>query len=314
MLPHGHIGRLWQRMHAIDAIRAWLRREDFLEVETPAVAANPGLDLHLDAFDVHDRHGALQGRLITSPELHMKRLLVEGVARCAQFARCWRAGELGARHQPEFTMLEWYRVGCGLDAMMADTEAIVRAAAAVSRTPSCITLEHRRVALDAPFQRLTVRGAFARYCPDAGDAVALAAADEERYYALLALEVEPHLGWEQPVFLTHFPACHASLARTTPNDPTTCGRAELYIGGVELCNAFDELTDPFEQRRRFEADQRARSARGLPVYPIDEEFLSALARGLPACAGNALGLDRLLALTMGRTTVADVMAFPTPPR
>ena len=301
-------------MRALDAIRAWLRAEGFLEVETPFVVPNPGMDVHLDAFDVADRRGRLAGRLITSPELHMKRLVAGGVDRCAQLARCWRAGELGARHQPEFTMLEWYRAGAGLDAMLRDTESVVRAAASVSEHPDAIVLGGRRVPLGAPFATVTMRECFERYCPELGDAVSLAARDEEAYYAAVSNRVEPHLGWDAPVFVTAFPACHASLARVDPRDPTVCLRAELYVAGVELCNAFDELTDPAEQRARFEADQRERAARGLPVYPMDDDFLAALDEGLPPCAGNALGVDRLLALTMGTTEIGRAMAFPQAPR
>lgn len=313
-LAPGLLARLQHRMRGLDAIRAWLRREGFLEVETPAVVPNPGMDVHLDAFDVSDRHGRLVGRLITSPELHMKRLLAGGIDRCAQLARCWRAGELGTRHQPEFTLLEWYRSHAGLDAMLRDTEAVVRAAAGVSAHPDAIVLEGRRIALSTPFPTFTLRECFARWCPELGDPIALAERDESAFYEALALRVEPHLGWETPVFVTGFPARHASLARVDPDDPSVCLRAELYIAGVELCNAFDELTDPIEQRARFEADQRARARRGLPVYPLDEDFLGALAEGLPPCAGNALGIDRLLALTLGTTDIANVMAFPHPLR
>ncbi len=308
-LPHLH-----QRMRALDAVRGWLRAEGFLEVETPYVVPNPGMDVHLEAFDVSDRRGRLAGRLITSPELHMKRLLAAGVPRCAQFARCWRAGELGARHQPEFTMLEWYRAGAGLDAMLADTAAIVRAAASVSAHPDAIVVDGRSVPLAGDFRAVTVRECFARHCPELGDPIALAARDEEAYYDAIARRVEPQLGWDGPVFVTGFPACHASLARVDPRDATVCLRAELYVAGVELCNAFDELTDPVEQRERFLADQRERARRGLPVYPLDEDFLAALDRGLPPCAGNALGVDRLLALTQGTTEIARVMAFPAQPR
>ncbi len=306
--------RLATRMRALDAVRAYFRSEGFVEVETPAVAPCPGLDLHLDAYDVSDRHGARFGRLITSPEFHMKRLLVGGVDRCVQLARCWRAGELGARHQPEFTMVEWYRAWRGLDAVLSDTEAVVRAAASVTDHPHEIALDGRRVPISKPFERLTVREAFARYCPAISDPIGLAARDEERYYEALSAHVEPRLGEEGPVFLTRFPSCHASLARVCTDDATVCERAELYVLGVELCNAFLELTDPVEQRARFEADQRARAARGLPVYPIDEEFMAALDEGMPPSAGNALGLDRLLALVMGTREIASVMAFPRPPR
>jgi elongation factor P--(R)-beta-lysine ligase len=314
-IVHESMGeRLALRMRALDAIRAHLRAEGFLEVDTPAVAPCPGLDLHLDAYDVSDRAGALFGRLITSPEFHMKRLLVGGIPRCFQLARCWRAGELGGRHQPEFTMLEWYRAWQTLDAVLADTEAIVRAAASVTASPDAITLGTHRVPLDAPFERVTVREAFARHCPAVRDPIALARDDEALYYERFSVDVEPMLGRERPVFLTRFPACHASLARVCDDDATVCERAELYVAGVELCNAFLELTDPDEQRRRFEADQRARAARGLPVYPIDEDFMAALDEGMPPSAGNALGVDRLLALVMGSTEIATVMAFPRTPR
>ncbi len=310
-IVHESLGtRLTLRMRALDAVRAWFRAEGFVEVETPSVAPCPGLDLHLDAYDVADREGALFGRLITSPEYHMKRLLVGGIPRCFQLARCWRAGELGRRHQPEFTMLEWYRAWRSLDAMMTDTESIVRAAASVTESPHTITLGDLRVPLDGPFERLTMREAFARYCPSVRDPIALAASDEQRYYEAFSVEVEPMLGRERPVFLTRFPACHASLAKVCADDSTVCERTELYVAGVELCNAFLELTDPVEQRARFEADQRARAARGLPVYPIDEDFMAALEEGMPPSAGNALGLERLLALVMGSAEIASVMAFP----
>ena len=185
---------------------------------------------------------------------------------------------------------------------------------AASQSVVAIALAGRRIPLGAPFARITMREAFARWCPELGDAVALAADDEEAYYEAVSRRVEPHLGWDEPVFVTAFPTCHASLARVDPSDPTVCLRAELYVAGMELCNAFDELTDPAEQRARFEADQRERERRGLPVYPIDEDFLAALEEGLPPCAGNALGIDRLLALTMGTTEIARVMAFPRAPR
>ncbi len=314
LLQGGLAARLHTRMRALDAMRAHLRSEGFLEVDTPAVAPCPGLDLHLDALDVTDRHGALAGRLITSPEYHMKRLLTGGVARCFQFAKCWRAGELGLRHQPEFTMLEWYRAWEGLDAIMADTEALVRAAASVTESPHAITVDGVRVPLDAGFERLTVREAFARWAPAVRDPIALAATDEEAYYTTLSTEIEPRLGCERPTFLTRFPACHASLARVCDDDTTVCERTELYVAGTELCNAFLELTDPDEQRARFEADQRARAARDLPVYPIDEDFMAALDERMPPSAGNALGVDRLLGLVMGTREIADVMAFPRAPR
>lgn len=298
------------RARAFDRVRGFFRNEGFVEVETPSVAACPGLDPHLAACDVSDPDGAVVGHLITSPEYHMKRLLVGGVARCFQLARCWRAGELGARHQPEFTMLEWYRAWQGLDAVLDDTECVVRAVASAVGAPSWITANDLPVSLARPFERMTVREAFARFAPDLGDPIALAERDEVAYYEAISLRIEPELGATRPTFLTRFPARHASLAKVCPDDPSVCERAELYIAGVELSNGFHELTDPVEQRRRFEADQRTRAERGLAVYPIDEAFLAALDEGMPPSAGNALGLDRLVMIALGRRELGEVMAFP----
>lgn len=305
----GAARRLRDRMRIADAVRAWLRLEGFLEVDTPAVVPNPGSDLHLASYAVHGPVSPA-GWLITSPEFAMKRLLAGGVARCAQFARCWRADERGDRHQPEFTMLEWYRAWEGLDAVLSDTEAIVRAAVGAVGDAETIVRDGHRVRLARPFARVTVREAFARHAPHAGDPIDLAERDEQAYYTVFATEVEPHLGRHHATFLTGFPAVQASLARVDPADPRLCLRAELYVAGLELCNAFDELTDPVEQRRRLLDDARRRRDAGLPDYPLDEAFLSALEEGIGPCAGNALGFDRLVMLATQSPRIEDVIAFP----
>lgn len=320
--------RLWLRAGVLDKIREYFKRQQFLEVETPAVVTSPGLDLHLHAYQVvpatgPDRGPDESGRrasaaappkpfgyLITSPEYHMKRLLVGGIPRCFQLAKCFRADEIGARHEPEFTMLEWYRAWARVDDVMADTENVLRAASNAGPTPGVIVVGEDEVALDQPFDRLTVREAFARHAPGEGDPIALAARDEDRYFSILVELIEPNLGRDRPAFLTHYPATQASLARIAPEDPTVCERFELYVNGVELSNGFVELTDPVEQHLRLERDQRERAARGLPVYPIDERFLWALEEGMPPSVGNALGLDRLVALVSGHVAIADVIAFP----
>lgn len=316
MMGEGLRSRLHLRAAVLEKIRAYFRGQQFLEVETPAIAVSPGLDLHLHAFGVskpaRGQPGSasdLFGYLITSPEYHMKRLLVGGVRRCFQLARCFRAEELGARHEPEFTMLEWYRAWDGLEAMLEDTEQVVRAAASVGATPGRFRVGDGEVELEAPFERLTVREAFARYAPGEGDPIALAERDEDRFFTVLVEQIEPQLGRARPTFLMRYPARQASLARIAADDPTVAERFELYVHGVELCNGFLELTDPVEQRQRLERDQRERAARGLPVYPIDERFLHALEEGMPPSVGNALGVDRLVAMVAGRSGVADVVAF-----
>ncbi len=313
--------RLDLRRAVTDRLRGWLRDEGFAEVETPAIARSPGLDPHLSAFAALGESGrdpseapTPYGFLVTSPELHLKRLLVGGVSRCFELARCFRAGELGERHQPEFTMLEWYRAWAGLDDVLADTEALVREASAAGPTPGYLTVGERRVPVTDDFARLSVREAFARHAPELGDPVELAARDEPAYFAALSTRVEPELGWERPTFLTRFPAAHASLSRLHDDDPTVCQRGELYVGGVELCNAFDELTDPEEQRLRWAEQLERRGHLGLPRYPTDEAFLAALDEGMPPSGGNALGLDRLVALVGGLRDIADTQAFPRRPR
>jgi len=302
------VGRgLRGRADALRAVRAFFDERGFVEVETPAVVPSPGLDLHLDAFEVPGG-----GYLITSPEYQMKRLLSGGVPRCFQIAHCFRKGEVGQRHNPEFTMLEWYRAFASVEQVIDDTEALVRHVAAALGAGTTIAAFGASVDLGAPFERLAVADAFARWAGvSAEDAIALASSDEERFFRLLVDEVEPSLVRSpRPVFLVDYPAPFASLARLSPRDPRVAERFELYVAGVELCNGFGELTDAAEQRARLLRDQEERRRRGLPVYPIDERFLAALEEGMPPSAGNALGLDRLIALCLGSLGIADVTAFP----
>lgn len=303
------------RAAGLRAIRAFFEDRRFLEVDTPSLVPSPGLDVHLDAFEVPDGAGARRaGYLSTSPEYQMKRLLTGGIPRCFQLARCYRRGEIGRRHNPEFLMLEWYRAFATVAEVVADTEALVRHVASALGSGAELTVGGARVDLSGPFERLPVAEAFARYAgvpPD--EALALASSDETRFFRLLVDEVEPSLAREpRPVFLVDYPAPFASLARLKPGDARVCERFELYAGGVELCNGFGELTDPREQRARFERDQRERAQAGKPVYPIDERFLAALEEGMPPAAGNALGVDRLLALCLGAEEIAAVQAFPAP--
>jgi lysyl-tRNA synthetase class 2 len=260
----------------------------------------PGLDTHLDAFEIanSDRY------LITSPEYQMKRLLVGGVPRCFQLARCFRHGELGGRHNPEFTMLEWYRAFAELEDVLRDTEELVRAVVrSLAGEDDVFVLGHRKVNVAKPFERLTVREAFARYA-GIKDAAKLAARDEDRYFELLVSRVEPALAEHpRPVFLTHYPISQAALSRPHADDPSVAERAELYFGGVELCNAYGELTDPVEQRRRMAAEAQRRKALKRTVYPLDEPFLASLVEGMPPSAGNALGFERLVMVATNRSSI-----------
>ena len=239
----------------------------------------------------------------------MKRILAGGAQRIYQLCKCWRREELGAHHEPEFTMLEWYRTYAGSEEVMRDTEQLVAHVARALRDGSTI-IPGKDAPIDVapPWQRLTVAEAFRVF---ADVEVKDVLPDEERFFRILVDAVEPQLGRVRPVFLTHWPATMASLARLHPDDPSVCDRFEGYLGGIELCNGFGELVDPVEQRRRLERDQRDREAAGKIAYPIDERFIGALEEGIPPSGGNALGFDRLMMLVTGAETIADGMAIPS---
>lgn len=291
-------------------VRAFFDSRGYDEVETPCLVPSPGLDVHLSAFEVvtpsRNRY------LHTSPEYQMKRLLAEAPGdrstsgRIFQITRAYREGERGERHNPEFTILEFYRSPGTMADTMRDTEQLV-----AKVTGGAVRLGDRILATTPPFRRMTVAEAFATFADVPEEKMLdLADHDEDTFYRLLVDRVEPGLsGLDHAVFLTHYPATQASLARTVPGDSRFAERYELYVAGVELCNGFGELTEVDEQRARFLKDQAERRARGLPVYPIDERFLEALGSGLPECSGNAVGLDRLAALAAGTTRIADVLAF-----
>jgi elongation factor P--(R)-beta-lysine ligase len=284
----------------------WIRRffdeQDFLEVRTPMRVFAPDPSVYIAP------HKTADGWLITSPEFHMKRLLVGGMRRVYQLASCTRDAELGAWHQPEFTLLEWYRAFASSQQVMADTEQLVLGLhAEFSHGP--VRYAGRKVVVQGPFERITVRDAFARFA-GITDVVDLAASDENRYFQHFVDDVEPALArFERPIFVTEYPRSQAALAAACEHDPNVAERFELYLAGVELCNGYGELTSPTEQRRRFESDLAIREQRGLPALPLDEEFLAALEEGMPPAAGNALGFERLMALLLG-VELSDTMAFP----
>jgi elongation factor P--(R)-beta-lysine ligase len=290
---------LAERARIVATVRSFFDARGFLEVETPIVVPSPGMDLHLAAIP------AGSAWLGTSPEYQMKRLLAEGYAQIFQITKAFRAGELGVRHNPEFSILEWYRLGAGVADVMKDTEELVARV-----TGGAVHVAGRTIDVRPPFERITVCEAYARWAgtpPE--ETLRLAADDEDTYFRLLVDKVEPALErLEHGVMLTEYPATQASLARKKPGDPRVAERFECYVAGVELCNGFGELTDPDEQRARFVTDQEARRKAGLDVYPIDEKLLAALAK-IPAAGGNALGLDRLVALACGTMEIGRVIAF-----
>ena len=313
---------LRRRARLAKGVRAFFDARGYLEVETPYAVVAPGEEVHLQTFRTERRtvEGAVETLwLHTSPEFAMKKLLARGAGRIFQLARVWRNGEGSDRHVHEFTMLEWYRPGAGMADLMDETEALLRAT-----LPPVITCRGLTNDL-ASCERLTVAEAFHRHAgcdvlATAGDAPALAEAAgarlrdgedwEDLFFRLLLERIEPVLGTSGPTFLTHWPAAQAALARRDPADPRVAERFELYVCGLELANAFVELTDATEQRARFEADRsRRHSLYGGPDWPLDEAFLEAVA-GLPECAGIALGFDRLAMLAAGADDIRDVLWLP----
>lgn len=320
----GRLPHLRRRARLAAATRAFFDARGYAEVETPYAVPTPGEEVHLRAFatDQIATDGTRTRRFLhTSPEFAMKRLLVAGAGPIFQIARVWRNEQGSDLHAPEFTMLEWYRPDATLDALMDETEAYLRAV-----LPPAVSCRGVTTALDA-FERLTVAEAFARWTgadviATAQDAPALAAAAgvalragetwEDLFFRLLLDRIEPHLGQARPTFLTHWPAAQAALARRDPRDPRVAERFELYVCGVELANAYAELTDPREQRARFVADRARRAALygTEDDWPLDEDFLAAVAHGLPPCAGIALGFDRLAMIAAGAARIADVQWMP----
>lgn len=287
------------RARILRAIRAFFDGRGYLEVVTPCRVPAPAPELHIDPVSADGWF------LHTSPELWMKRLLAEGFGRIYQMGPVFRGRERGDRHLPEFTLLEWYAAGADYRNLMDECEALVRDVAAAAGIGERLRWGGAKVSLAPPWDRLTVREAFRRYAEVSADA----ALETDRFDEILAFEIEPRLGRERPVFLCDYPAPCAALARRRPDDPETAERFELYIAGLELCNAFSELTDPDEQRARFAADREARKRAGRPVGPMPERFLDSLAH-MPAAAGNALGVDRLTMLMAGAERIDDVVAFP----
>lgn len=288
------------RARILSAVRCFFSQAGFIEVETPLRIPAPAPELYIDTEPSGDRF------LIASPELQMKRLAAAGYDKIFQLCRCFRQGERGEKHLPEFTMLEWYRLEADMSGLMTDCENLLIAAANGAFGIDAALKNRCGLALTTPFERIEVADAFERWAgwrPNGNP-------DAERFDRDLVDKVEPNLPSNRPVFLVGYPSALASLSRLDPQNPERAERFELYAGGLELANGFSELTCPHQQRRRFESEEAARRAKGKAPYPTDVRFLSALTLGLGDCAGIALGIDRLVMLLLGAGTIDEVTAFP----
>lgn len=330
------IPMLQTRQKLKKALRDYFMALGFHEVDTPALQISPGLEVHLHAFktELGDPHNDRKQTLYlhTSPEFTMKKLLVAGIPRLYQLCHVYRNNERSSTHHPEFMMLEWYRADSSYEDLMADCVGLIRACATAG---GMTKFAFGTTACD-PFldwETLTVAEAFQRYCgidllatmpsPHTGDAeklredavrIGLRTSGDDSwdnmFFRILTQKIEPNLGQERPTFLADYPVSHAALARPKPGEPRLAERFELYICGLELANGFGELTDPAEQRKRFEADMDAKARLYGERYPIDEDFMAALTFGMPPSAGIALGFDRLAMLCGGATEITDILWAP----
>jgi elongation factor P--(R)-beta-lysine ligase len=336
--PHVHADRrpfLSARNRIVAALRAWFAAHDFVEVDTGALQVSPGNETHLHAFAtaLKSPDGASSPLYLrTSPEFACKKLLAAGEQRIVEFAKVFRNRERGALHHPEFTLLEWYRAGEAYETLMTDCAAILRLAAETAGTKT-LTFRGRTADAFAQPERLTVAEAFTRFAgidllatlaggePD-GEALARAArasgvrvGDDDSwgdiFSRVLVEKIEGNLGIGRPTILDRYPAGQAALARPAADERRVAERFELYVCGVELANGIGELTDPIEQRRRLEAEMAEKQRIYGERYPIDEDFLAALA-AMPQACGIALGLDRLVMLATGAARIEQVLWNPLP--
>lgn len=318
------------------AIRGWLSEQGFTEVDPAALAISPGNEAHLHGFAteaIGNDGAARRMYLHTSPEFAMKKLLAAGETRIHAFSHVWRNRERGVLHSPEFTMLEWYRVGEGYEALMADTMAFLRLAAREAgagmlrfRERTCDpSAEPERVSVAEAFEVHAEVDLMASIRADGSTDVAALGGELDRVGVrrapddtwsdmlsrVLSEKVEPNLGMGRMTILDRYPAAEAALARKVPGDARVAERFEVYACGVEIANGFGELTDAGEQRRRFETEMAEKARVYGESYPLDEDFLAAL-EGMPAAAGIAMGFDRVVMLATGAPRIDDVMWTPVP--
>lgn len=315
-LPTADLKTLQLRAHALAAIRRFFDAQGYFEVDTPLLSQDRVIDANLEPFVVANAAAGRDLFLQTSPEFAMKRLLVAGAQAIYQLDKVFRRGERGTRHNPEFTMVEWYAVGTDHHQQMQVTEELVREVFELSTMRTLPTIPFARTSYSAAFQRHLGIDVFAtesselaklarQRCASVPESLELD--DRDGWLNVLLAElIEPHLGAVVPEFLFDYPATQAALARVRPGPPAVAERFELYLDGIELCNGYHELTDPAELRQRIRQEWTTRE--GQP--PISSRLLQAMEVGLPPCSGVALGVDRLIMLIAGKQRIDDVIPFP----
>ncbi|AFP84693.1 elongation factor P--(R)-beta-lysine ligase [secondary endosymbiont of Ctenarytaina eucalypti] len=313
--PSASMSTLLKRNKIIQKIREFFSDRGFLEVETPAMSRATVTDVHLVSFQTRFiEPGATDGLslyLITSPEYHMKRLLAAGSGPIFQICRSFRNEESGRYHNPEFTMLEWYRPNYDMYQLMHEVDDLLKIILSCSSVETFSYQEAftRYVGLDPlSVDKWKLYEAAVKW--DLGNAISKEEDRDTLLQLLFSMMVEPKIGRDKIAFVYHFPASQAAMAAISTQDHRVAERFEVYFNGIELANGFHELTDAPEQRQRFEKDNRKLVEKGLTEKPIDENLLAALYQGMPACAGVALGVDRLVMLALKAECLSDVIAFP----
>lgn len=290
--------KLALRTQIIRTLRRYFYNKDYLEIETPNLIPAPAPESNIDAL------GAGDWFLHTSPELCMKRMLAAGYQKIFQICKCYRKGEQGEKHLPEFTLVEWYRADADYLALMEECEEIVRFLAMEIGLGDQVLYDSNTIDLAGPWDRITVQEAFNKYTSVTMEkALELDIFDE-----LMAGKIEPCLGFKRPVFAHDYPASLAALSKLRNDDSDIAERFELYISGIELANAFSELNDAGVQKERFEEEMDKRNRAGKTPYPIPEKFLKTL-EDMPDAAGIALGLDRLIMVLTDSKSIDEVVAF-----
>jgi lysyl-tRNA synthetase class 2 len=286
------------RASLLQSIRKFFTSRDYLEVETPHRIPAPAPEAYIDAV-------SSQGWFLhPSPEICMKRLLSAGYEKIFQICRCWRGEERGTLHLPEFTLLEWYRANSDYLDVMAECEALLPFLGDTVGLGDKLIFRGQAISVHTPWERISVGEAFTRFSPISMHE----ALEQNRFDEIMVQDIEPRLGVQKPTFLYDYPADRAALARRKAGDAALAERFELYIGGLELANAFSELTDPAEQRRRFISEEAYRRSKGKPPYPVPEKFLAEM-EAMPPSAGIAMGMDRLVMVLLDLDTIDDAVAF-----
>ncbi|MBN2189221.1 MAG: EF-P lysine aminoacylase GenX [Chitinispirillaceae bacterium] len=305
-----------KRSEIIGKIREFFRARNVLEVETPVLSHGSPADCHIDVFSAgrHPAEAQKPGRsgavyLRTSPEFHMKRLLASGYRDIFQIGNVFRNGERGRLHNPEFTMLEWYRIGMDMACLMDETAAFITAVLGKRRIMKYKYAEVFKETTGIDPLAAGVKDV-AGYCESRGKVLFSGATLTDALQFVMAEFIEPALPADACVFVHHYPADQAVLAVLEPDDTRVARRFEAYCGGLELVNGFEELADWKENERRQQEENKKRKSAGKPGIPLDRQFIDALKKGMPSCSGAALGLDRLVMLALGKQSIDDVLTFP----